>query len=407
MRRKLFRFLVLLLAGTGLAGQIALAAEEPEILEVSDAEIAAMDVDRAMDLVSEKMGYYWLRSLRWTCVFEMPGGENGVNHYGVRLTNLAGLTLQNDDAGAFIGTIFFNYAPVPNALCRIPYRVASRQEALDLTAAFRRLSREPRDTLRARIEARYGFNATAATSIDRFMTTESSFEILKVQLQDFIRSQVRAGGAGEFVAEPPAIGAGSEYAMSAIYGSDFDAPDVTIDSEVRLLAAGRGDYEVQRKRAGRVEMCRDSSLFRAMTLEGVRECRGESNSVRTTSFRAIDGQVSYLPTNINTTSYYEADAEEVLALASGRSVASRSRYVRACYAEALETIVLPAGSFDTVRFLCGSVRSKTISHDKESGSVWVDRKNGLPVKSELQGSSVYRSQRYRLNETMIRLNTAP
>ncbi|MDH3434154.1 MAG: hypothetical protein OEM60_09865 [Gammaproteobacteria bacterium] len=383
---------------------VASAAQEPEIIDVPESAIAAIDVNTAMDRVSAKMGYYWLRSLRGTCTFETPGGERGVNNYGIRLYNLAGLTLNEDETGAVLGTVHFNYAPVEGALCRIPYKAASRREAVELAAAFRKLSREPSDRLGAQIEARYAIDVTTATSLERFLTTEVSVEIAKLLLQEHMRSLHRPGGAGDFVGEARPLAVGSDYTAAAIYVSESGEPDTKIDSEYRLLAVNAGDYEVEKKRAGRVTVCRDRDYFRAITHEGARECRSETGAVTTTSFVVMQGQASFLPANLNTASFYEADAKEEIVLASGRSATTASRYARACYAEALETVSLPAGSFETVRFLCASVRSRPGAHEKTFGPVWVDRNTGLPVRSEMQVHAMYRSQRYALNESIVALS---
>lgn len=404
MQRKLSHPIKVLFLGICLLVQNPGSAAGAEFIDIPDTAVKAMALEQAMDLVSLHMGHYWLRSLRWTCPYVIPGGERRVDHYGVRLENFVDVDLELAETGPSFGTIYFAYPYVQETHCRIPYNVSSRQEAVDLAAAFRKLSREPGDRLREAIATRYYLDTETATSIDRFLTTEVSIEIAKLLLQEQMQSLVRPGGAGQFIPEPAALSVGSDYTVAADYVLETREPNSRIETQFRLLTADAGELEVQMVRAGRVTVCRDRNLYRAISHEGASECRSETNAKTTTSFVVNDGQVSYLPVNTNTATFYEAESDEAISFANGREVAVRQRYLRACYAEALESVTVPAGSFDTVRFLCGSLRSDSARHQKQFGPVWVDRSTGIPVKSEMQVHAVYRSQRYQLNEAVISLN---
>jgi len=304
-----------------------------------------------------------------------------------------------------VGTIYFNYPPVPHNFCRIPFRVASQQDAVELAAAFLLLARESAESRQRAIAARYRLDAGHAASMERFLGTEASIDIDGVLLQNAVQSLVRPGGGGEFVGEPPPLPAGSEYTMTGSYLTETVLRDSQYESSFRVLAAGNGVFEVQKVRGDRVQDCTDSNFFRAITQDAPSSCRSGTGATTTTAFLVQEGQDAYLPATINTATVYEAETEATVTLPDGRGFTQKQRQIRACFAEAVETISVPAGSFDTVRFRCGSVTSDLSNHDKQFGTVWVDRHSGLPVQSEMEVHSVYGSDRYRLNQQVISLST--
>lgn len=369
-------------------------------VDPSEEALKTMDIGRAMDLVAAHKGHYWLRTPRWTCAYVKESGERGVDNYGVKFENYIGLLADKEVTDPQIGTAIFVYPQVPKTFCRVPIRLESYQDSAELAAAFTMLARESEANRRTAIAARYALNADQVSSMDRFLTTESSLEIAKVLLQDHLQSLVQPGGSGEYIAAAAPLPAGSAITISDHYKMETREPDQILESTLELTASGADGFETRHTRGGQVFECRDRQYFRSMMRDAPEICRRPGGSTIKSSILFQEGQAALLPTNFNMPTLFDEEVEEVTRFSSGKEFVARNRYIRACIAEGADSVTTPAGVFDSVRFLCGSVMVSDSRHEKVLGTVWVDRSSGLPIEETREVHSVSGSQRFRL-ETQI------